>query len=165
MPAAPPNSFAILDGDLKSDDDFTMEDGTPPFIAIPTTDNVDVLPTPIIEAPFGSTSINLERMFNKTHDSILKLKGILVSRDHDHKLEIADAYSTIQAMLTQFIPTFTSTTASIVECTKSVEALPVRVAEAILPTPTTTIHTVRDNLSTTSFYPYFGFKYLWHEDG
>jgi hypothetical protein len=52
-------------------------------------------------------------------------------------------------MLTQFIPTFASTTASIVECTKSVEALPIRIAEAVLPTLTTAIHTVRDNLSTT----------------
>jgi hypothetical protein len=146
VPAAPPNSFAILDGDFESDDDFTIKDGTPP---IPTTDNVDVLPTPIIEAPTGSTSIDLERMFNKTHDSILELKGLLSSRDHDHKREITEAYSSIQAMLTQFIPTFASTTALIVECTKSIEALPVRVAEAVLPTLTTAIHTVRDNLSTT----------------
>jgi hypothetical protein len=149
VPAAPPNSFTILDGDLESDDDFTIKDGTPPFVAIPTTDNIDVSSTPIIEAPTGSTSIDLERMFTKTHDSILELKGLLASRDHDHKREIANAYSFIQAMLTQFIPTFASTTASIVECTKSVEALPVRVAEAVLPTLTTTIHTVRDNLSTT----------------
>jgi hypothetical protein len=77
VPAAPPNLFAILDGDLESDDNFTIKDGTPPFVAIPTTDNVDVLPTPINEAPTGLTSINLERMFNKTHDSILELKGLL----------------------------------------------------------------------------------------
>jgi hypothetical protein len=97
----------------------------------------------------GASLFVLLKYARDTTNSINKLKGLLALTNHDHKQDIATAYASIQAMLNQLTPTILANTAAVVACNKTIDAIPDRVINVVLPKMTTTIHSTRDDLSTT----------------
>jgi hypothetical protein len=147
---------------LDSDDDTHIPDPTAPGNVFKghgdlhdaTNTDVDVgglgtATTTGYDVDTGASLFVLLQYARNTTDSINKLKGLLASTNHDHKQDIATAYPSIQAMLNQLTPTILANTTAVVACNKTIDAIPNRVVNAILPKMAMTIHSARDDLSTT----------------